>query len=295
MRSRVWLAAVVAAVALNGACSDATDPTDPSSAALNRSKIGHPGSYDPPGKAGRRGAHDDRDVHRIYGRPVQVGNGHARSYIAIRRGTPVEVGVALSERAMDGLPAPTGTTPDSHMYLLPLPAWNPTQYQLVELDWNPAGHPPPMVYTVPHFDFHFYRISQAERDAIVPGPDFAARTDNLPPERYRPANYQPDSRPDGSLIGVPMMGLHWENMLGPEFHGVPFTSTFIYGSWDGTFTFDEPMVTYAYLMSHPDTVGAIEVPAHFQYRGYHPTSYRVVYDRRAREYRVAVSDLKRFW
>src|SRR4051794_20280918 len=44
---------------------------------------------------------------RQYGSPVKVGNGSARTYVIFDKtnGAPVELGVALSEKAMDGLPA----------------------------------------------------------------------------------------------------------------------------------------------------------------------------------------------
>ena len=35
--------------------------------------------------------------------------------------------------------------------------------------------------------------------------------------------------------------------------GEPFTKTFIYGSYDGTFIFGEPMVAKAYLETKPAT------------------------------------------
>ena len=58
----------------------------------------------------------------------------------------------------------------------------------MELDWNPKGHGGP--YTAPHFDFHFYRIPLAERDAIDPrSPDYAARAAKLPAGRELPAGY----------------------------------------------------------------------------------------------------------
>jgi hypothetical protein len=34
------------------------------------------------------------------------------------------------------------------------------------MDWEPHGHPPPGVYDVPHFDFHFYMITPEERAGI---------------------------------------------------------------------------------------------------------------------------------
>ena len=46
-------------------------------------------------------------VRRIYGAPVRVGNGRARTYVLLdpRNGNPLELGVALDDRALDGLPA----------------------------------------------------------------------------------------------------------------------------------------------------------------------------------------------
>ena len=46
------------------------------------------------------------------------------------------------------------------------------------------------VYTVPHFDFHFYWVSLADRDAVDPGdPEFAAKARNLPTDGYVPPGY----------------------------------------------------------------------------------------------------------
>src|SRR4029450_1500968 len=46
---------------------------------------------------------------RQYGTPQRVGNGTVRTYIQLDESsgsTPIEVGVAMSESAMEGLPAP---------------------------------------------------------------------------------------------------------------------------------------------------------------------------------------------
>lgn len=266
MNRRIRITAALAAV-LAAACNDPATVTD--ATALSRAAQGPPGT------------------HRQYGPPIKVGHGNARAYIILDQGVPSELGVALTEGALDGLPAPSGGFPDIHTWVLPMPAQNPTQYQLVELDWNPVGHPPPMVYTVPHFDFHFYTISLAERNAILPGPDFGAKAANYPPEEFRAPGFVPDP------IGIPLMGLHWSNPSSPEFHGLPFTSTFLYGSWDGHATFVASMATRAYLLSHPDTLGTIAVPASFEKSGYHPTAYRVTFDERAREYRVGITGLQK--
>lgn len=121
-----------------------------------------------------------------YGASVAMGNGQARTCVVLdeRSGNPVEVGVALSAQALEGLPAHSpdhglGTHGPYSEYLLELPADNPTPYRFVEVDWNPHGHGGP--YTAPHFDFHFYRVPVATRNEIDLGaPDFATKAARLP-------------------------------------------------------------------------------------------------------------------
>ena len=232
-------------------------------------------------------------LHRQYGPPVKIGQGMARTYVLLDAKSgqrAVEIGVALDEGAMQGLPMDGGM----YMYDLRLPAKSPAPYTFVQLDWNAHGHPPMGVYTEPHFDFHFYTISKAERDAIVPSdPAFAAKANNLPPEASRPAFYVPLVPPGGQPVeaAVPMMGVHWFDVRSPEFNGGAFTRTFIYGSWNGQFTFYEPMITRAYLLSKPDAVSPISPLPQVQEPGQYPTAYRVSYDAQAREYRIALSGL----
>lgn len=185
-----------------------------------------------------------------------------------------------------------------HSYLLPLPADMPAPYKLVELNWNPLGHEPPGIYDKPHFDFHFYWISQSERDAIVPSdPNFATEAANFPQGDYVPANYMVLPPPPAPTPAVPMMGVHWTNVTAPEIlpaespEHAEFTRTFIYGSWNGEFTFVEPMVTLAFLRTKPDERVAIDTPAKYAVPGYYPAAYRVTYDESTKEYRVSITDL----
>lgn len=234
----------------------------------------------------------DASEQRIeYGTAVVVGNGTAKSYVVKQDDATVEIGIALSETALEGLPG--GSTPqDAKSFLLPLPANHGTGYQVVEANWNPGGHPPPMVYTVPHFDFHFYVVSLAARDAILPtDPDFATKAGNLPPQADRPANYKADAIPGGATIAVPRMGVHWTNSASHEFHGSPFDVTFVVGSWNGSFTFLEPMVELSYLKSKPDFQAAAAVPGTFGAAGDRPAGYRVSWNAEAKEYRVALTGL----
>ena len=273
------------------ACADSSPATAPS-AARARDAAASPGH------------------HRQYGTPVRLGNGRARTYVVLDQrdgGRALELGVALDEQAMEGLPAHGhGDGPHGNMveYLLPMPAQGPSAFKFVELDWNPAGHGVP--YEAPHFDFHFYTITRAERDAIDPAnPNYAAEAANAP------ADAPPFFADPAALLGVPAaavaiprMGMHWIDLHAPELQGFlgnpagyrPFTTTFIYGAWNGRFTFMEPMITRAYIMGKRDAADPaarnelipITTSPTYPSGNFRPDAYRIAYDEQAREYRIAL-------
>jgi|GEM_PF-467477 len=226
-----------------------------------------------------------------YGAPVPVGQGFARTYVAVTDDGSTELGVALSEEAMEGLPVngdPSGIVmPDglsTFEYELPLPSVNPTAYQHVTLNWNPGGHEPPHLYEIPHFDFHFYLIDRASRLGIDPArPDFAERAARVPDPALVPDRYflpLPEA--------VPAMGVHWLDAAAPELNGEIFSRTMIFGSWDGEVIFSEPMITRDFLMSKPALTFEIPSAARAPGSGPLPESYTVRWDPDAREYRVGL-------
>lgn len=233
----------------------------------------------------------------VYGETIELGRGTARSYLVLDGSAPVELGVALSEAALSGLPTEAGpggmVMPDGHRtfeHLLSLPAANPTPFTFVELDWNPGGHEPPGTYDRPHFDFHFYTITEAERNAIAPSdPTFQTKAERFPAREYLPAGYV-TPRP---VLGVPRMGVHWVDPGSPELNGEPFSRTFIYGSWDGKLIFAEPMVTKEFLETRPDFRAPVATAERYEPAGHYPAAYRVYWDAAAGEYRVALADFAR--
>lgn len=236
---------------------------------------------------------------RVYGTAVTLGAGTARTYVELKDGAPVELGLALSERALEGLPVggPDGT---GHMnmyeHILPLPPEAATTpFRFVELDWNPMGHEPPGIYDRPHFDFHFYTITKAERDAIDPAdPAYAQKAGNLPAAEEMPQGYVPPHVLAGAppeAMAVPRMGMHWVNPASPELHGEPFTQTLLVGSWDGKRTFIEPMITRAYLESKPSFAAQIPAIRRYGAPGYYPTGYSIRWDAQAGEWRIALTGL----
>lgn len=246
-------------------------------------------------------AGDEPGTHRQYSTPIKLGEGRARSYVVLNKGVPLEVGIALDERALDGLRAPMHHEPseggeahaheDFDAYAVPMPAQNPTPYKFIELDWNPAGHPPEGVYNLPHFDFHFYKISVEQRDAILPSdPLFTVKSENAPAPQFIPPFYIAPA-----MVAVPRMGVHWIDVRSPEVQPPPnnkkFTTTFLTGTYDGAVIFQEPMITREFILSRPNVEIPLPVAAKVAPAGYYPSAYRITYDAQAKEHRIGLTNL----
>lgn len=245
-------------------------------------------------------------IRLVYGTSQVLGNGTARSYVVVdANGTPTSLGVAISEGAMTNLPqTPMPGMPSAAMLSLPLPAEAAsTGYNHVMLDWNPMGHEPDQVYTHPHFDFHFFQITPAERDQLVPtNPQFGVKAGVFPTAEYVPAGFAAASvlaNIPPAAAAVPLMGMHWLDTSSPELQPPPnnhlFTRTFIYGSYDGKFIFVEPMITKAFIESAKTKDGGysfpVSVPAKVVKSGGYPAAYSIAYNATAREYRIALDGL----
>lgn len=231
---------------------------------------------------------DDKKVDpqpsTVYGTSQAIGNGQARSYISLdASGKPTEIGMRVSEAGFTGLPT-TGT-----MTTLALPAGDfKLPFNHLSFDWNPNGHEPAHVYDVPHFDVHFYMISEAEQMQI--GLD-DAKGDVFPATSMLPNGYMtaPNVAPGRT---IPMMGRHWIDPTSHEYHGMAFTQTFIYGTYNGAVIFEEPMITKAYFEAKNTETFTLPQPATVAKTGvYYPTKYTIGYDAAAKEYVVKLHDM----
>lgn len=206
----------------------------------------------------------------LWGSAVTVGNGLVRSYIEVDcNNTPVSLGIAMTGKTLEGLP----DIEHEYDYLLPMPeVYKIPPYEHVMLNWNPHGHEPTEIYGAPHFDFHFYTITNEVRSKITCSGDDEAICLKKPDPDYLPQYYAP------TPAGVPGMGWHWFDTRSPEFHGQPFTSTLIYGFYDGQVAFIEPMITRDFLLNHGTVEADIPLPAKVKKGGYYPDHYSVSYD-----------------
>lgn len=216
-----------------------------------------------------------------YGNETSLGNGKVQGWVMLDNvGNPTSLGITLTKGALENLPSDGDHS--NHMLKVGLPSEKAkTPFDHISLDWNPHGHEPD-VYTLPHFDVHFYMITEAEQMAI--GSD-DPKVEILPDAKYLPANYI------ATPGGVPQMGKHWVDVTSPELNGGTFTYTLIYGTYDGNVNFFEPMITREYLLSHPDKVVDLGQPEAFQKSGYYPTKISIRYNAEKEDYTISLDGL----
>lgn len=189
-------------------------------------------------------------TNTYYGPTVPYGNGVVRSHVTMNHdGDPVEIGLKISEKVLEGLP--------SHMDEFSLELHKKADklpFVHIDLGWMVEGHEP-FFYEFPHFDVHFYMISEEEKMQITD----AEKAEILPEPQYWPESYFPTPG------YVPNMGKHWLSENAPELQeGGFFSQTFLYGSYDGEFIFLEPMITLEYLQEKLDESFEIPQPEEYQ-------------------------------
>jgi hypothetical protein len=218
---------------------------------------------------------DHQDNGEYKGSEVTVHLGKAWSVVKVDdAGNPSELTVRINDAALESVPVGSGGGGShNHENSVVLPFHNDvkslTPFKHIGLDYNPEGHEPAAVYGLPHFDIHFYLMSETERMAIPPYEVDSSKFLAVPSQEYVPANYM--ALPGG----VPQMGRHWADVTSPELSGATFTETFIYGSYDSKVTFYEPMITLAFLKTTSTFNRDVPQPSKVQVSGHYPTKMNV--------------------
>ncbi len=212
------------------------------------------------------------------GQSMALGQGQVTAYErAAADGSLLAVGIRFDESTLSGLP----TDPTEISLMLPKKVGT-SPFDHVGFDWNPQGHEPDPIYTVPHFDVHYYCVDAQTIAAVVPGADSV-----LPASQYMPVGYF------STFSAVPNMGTHYLDSQAPELHGTPFDKTFIYGFYRGELFFMEPMITKAFFESKPNVSIDIKQPAAFQKAGKaFPMKYTVSFNATTKQYSVELTDMK---
>ena len=184
-------------------------------------------------------------------------------------GKPLSVSIVLNDAVLNSVPVgqPSDHVGHENNIVIPVSEKSGTPFKNVMVNWNSSGHEPDGVYTLPHFDFHYYMLSQADMANLN---DDAKMNQNLPAADYVPANHI------SPVPGVPMMGRHWLDATSPELNGqAAFTQTFIFGSYDHKVIFYEPMITLEFMKANNNYERSIPQPAKYQVAGYYPTKMKI--------------------
>lgn len=207
----------------------------------------------------------------LFGPAKNIGSGQASSFVKMDVVQKVtSLGLVFSGKCLEGLPESRG---HDYEYSLDLPASiSLPPYDHFAMNWNPHGHIPEEIYGVPHFDFHFYFITKHQQHMI--GCD---GTDNAICMKQPISEYIPPFYISGPG-GVPMMGWHWVDFRSPEFHGQPFTTTYIYGFYNGEMIFLEPMMALSFLKIRPQFTKEVPLPKYVAKPGSYPAKYSLAYD-----------------
>jgi len=218
---------------------------------------------------------DKQELQILEGSRVSMGNGKAWSRIQMKTDSqqPDFIGISFTQDAFVNLPAGSMNGFDAFEFVLDIPSLTQsTPFDHIVIDWNPHGHGPVGIYDKPHFDLHFYMITETERQLIPDYEKDSTKFQAFPLSAYLPANYVPI--PEGES----MMGKHWVDVASPELDPTnpqPFTQTFIYGSYNGKVTFYEPMVTLNFITTTNSFTRDIPQPAKVAKSGYYPTKMSV--------------------
>ncbi len=228
----------------------------------------------------------------FFGPSQSIGNGTAKTYVTLDgAGKPSEVGIRMSAASLDRLPEEDAVPPRMLTLELPHQA-SATVFDHVMLNWNSHGHAPAELFGKPHFDMHFYMVDAAAVAKINPSsPDFAARAAHLPDPKYVPLGYVAPPGPPAENT-VPAMGLHWVDRAGGVVPGkYDFKQILINGSWDGKYTFIEPMMTREWMLTKQAVRQDFKQPEAYQRNGYFPATYSVRYDDQAKEYSISLGGM----
>jgi hypothetical protein len=234
----------------------------------------------------------------FYGDELALGNGKVKAYaVTSDDGKPAELGFVFDAATLQGLPEPPHDA-EAGPPLPSQPLYFPDEAKGVAVDHGtfdfvPGGHPPPGVFDLPHFDVHFFYLTQKEVEEINPqNADFAARGMKLPDKKFVPDGFGaiPNTPPEEAV--VPGMGQHLGDMTVPLVPGkYKFTEVILNGSWDGKYAFVEPMVTLDYLLSKPNVTNDLKLPQKYQKTGLYPTKYSITYDAASNTYMISLSGL----
>jgi hypothetical protein len=235
----------------------------------------------------------DVPVVEVMGECAEVYQAELCTWARMQGTTVVAVGATVPLASIENAPD------DEHMVwppvmatVLRMPESSQEQAGLTEVTvfWEPHGHPPGP-YLTPHFDFHFYTITRADRTAIdcidetkpsVLPAGYSLVDVTLPPPLAEMAG-------EGPLIGlcVAEMGMH--SLLTSELESTDqFRGSMVIGYYHAAPIFVEPMLSRELLLEKRSF--DLPIPSIPGMDGVYPRAFRAEYDAQQQLYHFVFSD-----
>jgi hypothetical protein len=209
------------------------------------------------------------------------------TWVAMRGEEALELGATIPMELIESVPTDAEMVwPPEQMGTVALPdeARRALGIDHLGINWEAHGHPPASFLT-PHFDFHFYNVTEGEVARID-------CTDLSKPSRL-PAGY---ALPDidvpgmGLFVGlcVPRMGMH-AMVEGEVEETAAFDASMMLGYYGGAPIFFEPMISRDRLLERSDFALSVPVVAGLPAGVRYPTKFRAEYDDTEKQYRLILS------
>lgn len=223
-------------------------------------------------------AQDAQGVRVIWGESSIIDGARLTTWALVspHDNSVLAVGGSMSIRLFENQPQEPGPYPAGAVASLDFPelVQATTYFNHLEIHSNPHGHPTspfaadPNHFRVPHFDFHFYTVSE-EAVWAVPG-----QAPPLPPVSadHLPAGYAQAGPSEAQ------MGRHSQSFSELAKTG-PFSAAMIAGfTTDGTqMSFIEPMVNRDTLLARQDFTLDVPMPQTFGRDTLYPTQFQASY------------------
>jgi hypothetical protein len=231
-------------------------------------------------------------ISEVKGECSTAFGGEICSFAKVQGDNVIEVGATIPLASIEGAPAeiPMQMPMPPHAKLqIPESAQAKAGMTEFTFYWEPGGHPP-QTFLTPHFDFHFYSIPTAEREAIdckdVSKPaelaaGYALPDEPLPPEVAKMMGTD-------VLVGICVPGMGMHSLVATELEATTtFRGTMVVGYYKTKPIFIEPMISKAMLLEKKSF--DLAIPTIPGMTGPHPTTFRAEFDEAAQAYRFVFS------
>ena len=209
------------------------------------------------------------------------------TWVVMEGANAVELGATIPMGLVEAVPADAEMKwPPEELEAIPFPAEARASLGIDHLgiNWEAHGHPPGPFLT-PHFDFHFYNLSEGEVGVVN-------CEDETKPESLPKGYTLPDVEIEGLgvLLGlcVPRMGMHGLPTKDLEAAG-PFSATMLIGYYEGQGIFFEPMVSRDRLLERSSFVLSVPAVTDLPAGVHYPSELRAEYDAAKDEYRLVMT------